>query len=81
MPVNELLRQINDDLHDLVDGHSDLLQRDEFSQSDGVVLQRVVVNGDGEWDTDFVGSGVSLSDGLVSVVDLAGDQVLLELLA
>lgn len=50
----------------------------EFSEGDGLFLEGLVVDGNAEGDSDFVGSGVALSDGLAGVIDFAGDQVSLK---
>lgn len=41
-------------------------------------LEGLVVDGNAEGDSDFVGSGIALSDGLAGVIDLACDQVSLQ---
>jgi hypothetical protein len=50
----------------------------QLAEGDRVFLEGLVVDGDAEGDSDFVGAGVAFSDGLSGVVDLAGDQVSFE---
>lgn len=44
-----------------------------------MVLESVVVDSDGERNTDFVSASISLANGLSTIVNLARNQVLLEL--
>lgn len=60
--------------------HSHLSACEQLSDSHSVVVQSVEIEGDGEWDTYLVCPGISLSDGLGSVIDLCGDQTLLQVL-
>lgn len=50
----------------------------ELSEGNGLLLEGLVVDCNAEGDSDFVRSGVALSDGLASVINLAGDQVSLQ---
>jgi len=71
-PINFLYYQ------NLSYGDSDLQSGVDFSKSDGVFFKSVVINGDTERNTDFISSGISLTDTLTSGVNLVGNTELLK---
>lgn len=58
---------------------SNLKGGDDFSQSDGLVSEGIVIDGDTERNTDFVSSGVSLTNSGAADVHLVGDTEFLEI--
>lgn len=78
VPGNDLLDQVSDKRDDLVQRNLDLFHGETLSEGDEVLFDGVEVNSDGEWDTDLVSSGVSLSNGLSAGVDSGADSCLLE---
>ena len=47
----------------------------EFSEGNRLLLECLVVDCNAEGDSDFISSGVALSDGLAGVIDFTCDQV------
>lgn len=50
-------------------GNSNLLTSEDFSESDGVVLESLTIDRDAKWDTNLIGSRVTLPYRVTWVVD------------
>jgi hypothetical protein len=77
-PSVALVRQAHQDLIEVDNGDSQLTHGVQLAQGHGFLIQGLEVNSDSEGDSYLIGAGIAFSDGLTSVVDLAGDQIALE---
>lgn len=59
-------------------GDSDLQSGVDFSKSNSVFFKGLVINSDTERNTNFISSGISLTDTLTSGVDLVGNTEFLK---
>ena len=71
LPRPKLRNQVPEYSDDIGAGESDLVGGVELTQSDSVVLECLIVDGHGEWDTALVSASVALSNRVRAVVNLA----------
>ena len=53
--------------------NADLLASKDFSECDAFVFESLRIDCDTEWDTEFICSCVSLTDGVTRVINLRAD--------
>ena len=75
LPAGSALHDVLHQASNLTQRHTDLQHGVSFSQSHGVILLGLSVDGDGIGDTNLIGSGIALTDRLTSRVHLVGQVV------
>ena len=70
-PSCEAIAKVSESLDTIVNRETSLLHSMQLSDRDSVVIQRVIVDSDGEGDAALIGASVPLADRVGRIIDLA----------